>query len=111
MHIELPVNLQLFKFPPSAEIMLFLISEEMKNRRHINRLVQAGFDTTYACDLSQLVLTLAGFDPRPDSLYGWYLELLNESCEHASPSDVIAWKEAAFELYVKIKFRKDGGDS
>jgi hypothetical protein len=108
MYIELPANLELCKFPPSAELMLFLISEEMKNRRHINRLVLAGFDTTYTCDLSQLIFTLVGFDTKSDSLYGWYIELLNESCEKTSPSDVLAWKEAAFDLYVKIKSRKDG---
>ena len=100
--MQLPTNLKLFKMPPSAEIMLFLISEEMKNRRHINRLEHAGFDTMYTCDLSILILTLAGFDPRPDSLYEWYTDLLDESCEIASPADTEEWKEAAFGMYVKV---------
>jgi len=106
MHIELPANLQLCKFPPKSELMLFLICEEMKNRRHIKRLEYAGFDTTYVCDLSMLILTLAGFDARPDSLYEWYTQLLDKSCASASPEDVIAWKEAAFEMYVQLKSHK-----
>jgi len=101
--MELPDNLKLFKFPPSAEIMLFLISEEMKNRRHINRLNQAGFDCSYVCDLSPLILSLAGFESRPDQLYEWYKELLDGYCEKATPTDVEEWKEAAFEMYVEIK--------
>jgi hypothetical protein len=103
MQIELPTNLKLFKLPSSAEVMLFLISEEMKNRRHINRLIHAGFDSTYTCDLSMLILTLAGFDPRSDSLYEWYTDLLDEYCEKAAPADVEEWKEAVFEMYVQIR--------
>jgi len=103
MKITLPPNLQLCKFPPSAEMLLFLISEEMKNRRQILRLEQAGFDTTFSCDLSLLILTLAGFDTRPDSLYEWYTELLDTSCEKAKPGDVVEWKEAALEMFMKLK--------
>ncbi len=101
--MELPDNLKLFKLPPSSEIMLFLISEEMKNRRHINGLVKVGFDSTYTCDLSSLILSLAGFDQRSDSLYEWYTALLDAHCEKVSPADVEGWKEAVFEMYVEIK--------
>jgi hypothetical protein len=106
MHIELPDNLRLFKFPPSAEIMLFLISEEMKNRRHVNRLVEVGFDAAYTCDLSTLILSLGGFDERSDGLYEWYNELLNAYCEKTSPADAAAWKEAAFDMYMEIRTQK-----
>lgn len=105
MNLELPDNLKLFKFPPSAEIMLFLISEEMKNRRHVNRLMEVGFDCTYICDLSPLILSLAGFEQRTDSLYEWYKELLDTYCEKVSPADIEEWKEAAFEMYVEIRNR------
>jgi len=107
MHMELPTNLKLFKMPPSAEVMLFLISEEMKNRRHINRLVEAGFDATYTCDLSMLILSLAGFESRPDSLYELYTDLLDTYCEKASPADVVEWKEAVWEMYVQLRTYKD----
>lgn len=103
MHIDLPTNIKLFKLPHSAEVMLFLTSEEMKNRRHINRLIEAGFDATYTCDLSILILTLAGFDERPDRLYEEYTTLLDAYCEKASPADSEEWKEAVWEMYVAVK--------
>ncbi|ABG60176.1 hypothetical protein CHU_2934 [Cytophaga hutchinsonii ATCC 33406] len=99
MQIELPTNLKLFKMPPSAEVMLFLISEEMK----INRLVEAGFDAAYTCDLSTLILSLAGFEYRPDSLYDGYTELLDKHCEKVSPMDEEEWKDALLDMYMQIK--------
>ncbi len=105
MKMELPTNLQLFKFPQSAEIMLFLISEEMKNRRHINRLMEVGFDATHTCDLSALILSLAGFEERTDDLYEWYTAVLDEYSERALPADVDDWKEAAFDMYLEIRQR------
>lgn len=103
--MEVPDNLKLFKFPPSAEIMLFLISEEMKNRRHVNRLMEVGFDCTYTCDLSALILSLAGFEQRSDSLYEWYKDLLDAHCEKAAPRDMEEWKETVFEMYVELRNR------
>lgn len=105
MHIELPANLQLCKLSPKSELMLFLLSEEMKNRHHIKRLEHAGFDTSYTCDLSTLILTLAGFDPRPDSLYEWYTDLLDGHCAKVSPADVEEWKEAVFDMCIEIKIK------
>jgi hypothetical protein len=103
MNMELPTNLKLFKLPQSGEVLLFLISEEMKNRRHVNRLMGVGFDAMYTCDLSTLILTLAGFDERSDSVYEWYTALLDRYCEKASPADTEKWKEAVFEMYMEIK--------
>ncbi len=107
MHIEIPDRLQLIKLPPAAEMTLFLIGEEMKNRRLINRLEQAGFDTALSCaDLSILILSLIGFDPRPDELYEWYTNALNEACEKTDPADVAEWKQAVFDFYLELVERK-----
>ena len=107
MKIEFPSTLNLTKFPPAAEMTLFLISEEMKNRRCMNKLEEAGFDTTFAaCDLSILILSLVGFNQRPDSLYDWYIELLDQSCEITDPSNTNEWKEAAFEMYSALLIKK-----
>jgi len=103
MYFTLPPQLQLTKLPQSAEMPLFLISEEMKNRRQILRLEQAGFDTTFSCDLSLFILSLAGFDPRPDELYEWYTDVLDTCCEKASPGDVQEWREAVLEMFLKLK--------
>lgn len=107
MTIEIPENLQLIKLPPSAEMTLFLIGEEMKNRRLINRLELAGFDTAFSgADLSILILSLIGFDPRPDELYEWYTNVLNEACEKANPADTTEWKQAVFDFYMELVAKK-----
>lgn len=107
MKIEIPYRLQLIKLPPAAEMTLFLIGEEMKNRRLINRLEHAGFDTAFSgADLSILILSLIGFDPRPDELYEWYSTALNSTCENANPADSTEWKQAVFDFYLELVERK-----
>lgn len=103
--MELTGTLRLFKLPPDSEALLFLISEEMKNRRHINRLASAGFDTTHTCDLSKLILTLCGFKELSDELFEWYDASLDTACMKASPADAEAWKEAVVGLYAQIRDR------
>jgi len=107
MKIEIPDRLQLIKLPPEAEMTLFLIGEEMKNRRLINRLEQAGFDTAFAgADLSILILSLIGFDPRPDELYEWYSTALNSACEKVNPAESAEWKQGVFDFYLVLMERK-----
>jgi hypothetical protein len=107
MLIEIPDRLQLIKLPPSAEMTLFLIGEEMKNRRLINRLEQAGFNTDFSnSDLSILILSLVGFDHRPDELYNWYSTALDNACEKAKPSEIAEWREAVFDFYLELVERK-----
>ena len=108
MNIHIPsTKLNLIKLPANAEILLFLISEEMKNRRCMSKLEAVGFDLSYTCDLSRLILTLAGFDERSDELYDWYTKLLDEACNKAQPSELEEWREAVFEFYVQIVRRRD----
>jgi hypothetical protein len=109
MNIQIPhsTRLNLAKLPVHAEVSLYLISEEMKNRRCINRLETVGFDLTYACDLSRLILTLAGFEERSDELYDWYTQTLDEACNAADPSDVETWRENVFEFYLQLVRRRE----
>ena len=108
MQITIPDKLNLIKFPPQAEMTLFLISEEMKNRRCINRLDQAGFDLAYTADLSSLILSLVGFHNRSDELFEWYTQQLEEAIGAADPSDMMEWKQAAFDLYLVLLKRAKG---
>lgn len=107
MKIEIPDRLQLIKLPPAAEMTLFLIGEEMKSRHLLNRLEQAGFDTAFSgADLSILILSLIGFDPRPDELYEWYTTALNDVCEKVNPEETTEWKQAVFDFYLELVARK-----
>lgn len=103
MLIEIPDRLQLIKLPSVAEMTLFLIGEEMKSLRLLNKLEDVGFDTAYAgADLSVLILSLIGFDPRPDELYEWYVHELNDACEKVNPCDVTEWKKTVFDFYLEL---------
>jgi hypothetical protein len=109
MKIEIPNRLQLIKLPPAVEMTLFLIGEEMKSRQLLNRLENAGFDTAHAhADLSVLILSLIGFDPRPDELYEWYDEKLNQACKKVNPADSEEWKEVVFEFYLELLEKRKG---
>lgn len=105
--IELPQNLPLIKFPKKVELIIFLIKEELKNRKFSNGLDAVGFDTSMTCsDLSPLVLGLMGFDPRTDELYSWYYEMLETNLEEIDLSDMTMLFEKAFEVYVELVIEK-----
>jgi len=107
MIIEIPDKIQLTKLPPAAEMTIFLIGEELKNRKCMNTLEQVGFDTSFfSGDLGVLILSLSGFDVRSDELYSWYTELLDTHCATFTPNDGKAWKQAALDVYLELVNRK-----
>jgi hypothetical protein len=103
MKIELPKNLPLIKLPSRVELTIFLIREELKNRKFTKGLEKVGFDTSdCSSDFSSLILALAGFQNRTDELYEWYF---NQSEEYSEKFDLSDWKELneqAFNFYIDL---------
>lgn len=102
-----PSDLKLVKLPPAVELILFLIKEELKNRKFTNGLEQVGFDTSVCCtDFGILILSLAGFGKRTDQMYNWYYELLDKyaaKIEDVNADDIF---EHALDFYIELMIEK-----
>jgi hypothetical protein len=107
MKIELPKNLPLIKLPSQVELTIFLIKEELKNRKFTKGLDKVGFDTSdCSSDFSSLILALIGFKERPDELYEWYFKLMDEFAEKIDLSDWKELNEQAFNFYIELLMEK-----
>jgi hypothetical protein len=95
------LNLDLYGIPEDAEIQIpvFLIAADLKNRKLTNALASIGCDNCFcASDLCDLILALTGFEDRPNELYDFYFDLLNQNCEKVTHENDLPIKEA-FGIY------------
>jgi hypothetical protein len=96
----------LVKLPADIELTLYLIKEELKTRKFFSGLSQIDCDGSfYQSDLSQLVLTTAGFGERPDDLYDFYFRLMERHSEKLEPNHEKVIK-ASFEVYLELMMEK-----
>jgi hypothetical protein len=96
----------LIKLPSDIELVLYLIKEELKTRKFFNGLSQIDCDGSfYQPDLSQLVLTIIGFDERPDDLYDFYFRLVERHIEKIGPDHEKVIQES-FEIYLELVMEK-----
>jgi hypothetical protein len=76
------LNIPPIKLSKKTELILHLITAEIKNRKLISGLIDLGFDTThYTIDFNQIILSLIGFEKLSEELYQYYYELLDQYCE------------------------------
>lgn len=107
MKIKLPTNLRLVKLPPRSEIILYMIREELKNRRLTTGLDNLGFDSSHcSLDMGILVLALMGFESRPDRLYQWYYDTLDIYADQVDPHKNERLNQLAFDFYIEIEIKK-----
>lgn len=112
MKIKLPSNLRLVKLPPRSEIILFMIREELKNRKLTSGLDNIGFDSSHcSLDMGILILAFMGFDSRPDELFRWYYDTLDIYAEQADPHKNDRLNQLAFDFYIEIEMKKRTGFS
>ena len=69
------MNLDNLSLPPlklskKTELILHLLTAEIKNRKLLTGLINLGFDTTpYTIDFSQIILSLIGFENLSEDQY------------------------------------------
>jgi len=97
-----PKNLNLVKLPAKEELTIFLVAEDIRNRKISKRLEKEGFDTAYAGDLSKLVFGLLGIENRTDGLYAFYFNQLDEHAIELDLSENTALHEKAFYIYREL---------
>lgn len=107
MQIKLPTNLRLVKLPPRSEIILYMIREELKNRKLTSGLDNLGFDSSHcSVDIGILILAFMGFDSRPDELFRWYYDTLDLYAERVDPQRNDQLNQLAFDFYIELEMKK-----
>jgi hypothetical protein len=85
-----------------TQVTVLLIASELKSRKLINDLKAIGRNTFCMPDLSDLVLSLAGFNDRPNGLYTYYFNLLDQHCGKVTHPDDLPIEEA-MSIYGKLR--------
>jgi hypothetical protein len=102
------LNLDLYDIPENEEIQIpvFLIATDLKSRKLINGLTSIGCDNCFcASDLCDLILAMLGFEDRPNELYDFYFELLDQYCDKVTYENDLPINEA-FSIYKILKDNK-----
>lgn len=86
------------------ELALYLIREELKNRKFFNTLREAGIDDCfYQADLSTAILEVVGIDDKTDETYYYYSDLVDYCATKIKDIDSI--KEQATKVYQALQKR------
>jgi hypothetical protein len=80
---------------------IFLIAEDLRNRKLIQQLEKEG-SSANAGDLCKLVFGLMGGENRTDELYTFYFRQLEEHTISLDLSENIDLHETAFAIYRKL---------
>ncbi|HEY0743541.1 MAG TPA: hypothetical protein VGD40_18865 [Chryseosolibacter sp.] len=67
------LKVELLRLPSEIEFTLYLIKEDLKSNRLLNKLSDIGFDDSYhRSSFGTVVLATLGFEDRSDELYAQY---------------------------------------
>lgn len=102
------LNLDLYNIPENEEIQIavFLIASDLQTRKLRSGLISIGCDNCFCVsDLCDLVLAIVGFEDRPNELYEFYFELLDQYYEKVNYENDFPAKEA-FSIYKILKSEK-----
>jgi hypothetical protein len=107
MKVTLPEGVSLIKLPASVELAIYMIHKELKNRRIITKLEDAGFDSTsLSFDLTEVILQLAGIQDDSNEIYEWYIQLQNKYTAQPEPDEPGEYYQHAFDFYIELKSGK-----
>lgn len=69
----------------NQKLAIHLIGEQIRNMILITALENVGFDCSiYTLNISEIILSLIGFDEKPDSLYQWYFEMIENAIKETT---------------------------
>ena len=93
--------------PTTEELLLYLISEDLKSRRFFDGLRELGLDDAYyQAELCTLILIYARLSPEPNEAVDFYYHLLGKYAEHLPPNTTALLK-AANKVYKELMVFKD----
>lgn len=96
----------LFRLPEKAELVLYLIKQELKSTRYFNTMAELGGGDVYfhPC-LDSAILTCAGFREHPDDLLDFYIRKIDHYSKKIGPDDESVTKYA-FKLFLDLEIEK-----
>ena len=66
----------------NKSLAIHLIQEQIRNQVLILALEKLGFDCAiYTLNISEIILSLVGFEQKTDELYQWYFTLIEKAVE------------------------------
>jgi hypothetical protein len=96
-------RLSLIKLPAKMELVVAILSEELKAEYFYRHLEQVGFgDCRFRSGLGSVVLALMNFDDSPDDLLDFYVNRLDHYCAKLKP-DSESFTKQAFKFYSDLK--------
>lgn len=111
MKLNYPKNTPLVKLPQQVEFTIFLLREELKNRKLTNDLGKIGFDSTICnSDFSDFIFSSIGLDEDSDDFYAWYLRQLDSFCKNIDLTDDLNISQEAFNFYIHLMVEKKKQD-
>jgi hypothetical protein len=97
---------RLVRLPAGIEFTLFLIQEDLKSNRLFSGLRKAGLESSYyRPDFSAVVLESVGFIERPDELFDFYFDLL-DNCSEKAEENYERIGKLTFSIYVDLVIEK-----
>ncbi|MCK3683979.1 hypothetical protein [Maribellus sp. YY47] len=92
----------------TKQIILHLIGEQIRNQLLILTFEKLGFDcNNYTLNISEVILTLVGFDAKSDCLYEQYFQLLEDAAKETSYINLdqmlSKWSNLIYSKLIEIK--------
>ncbi|MFD1001736.1 hypothetical protein ACFQ21_20570 [Ohtaekwangia kribbensis] len=104
MKVTLPEGVSLIKIPATAELAIYMIHKELRNRRIITKLEDAGFDSSnLSFDLTEVILQLVGIQNDSNKTYEWYIQLQDKYTALPEPEEPSEYYQQALDFYIELK--------
>ena len=92
----------------NKELALHLIGEQIRNMVYITALENLGFDCSmYTLNISEVILSLVGYNEKPDSLYQRYFEMIEKAVDDTNycnmDEKLKEWSETIYSELINEK--------
>ena len=90
------------------KLVTHLIGEQIRNQVLMLALENLGFDcTSYTLNISEIILTLIGFEEKTDQLYDQYFKLIEDAVKETSYQNmdemITKWSKQVYYSLIELK--------
>lgn len=103
MKITLPPDFPIVRLPAETELAIFMINKELKSRKSLLHLEDAGYVTPIPLyNFASVILELIGFTNPSEDLCQWYNYLQDLYARTVEPADTSQTSLQAFNIYIDL---------